>query len=88
MIKTVFARGSLILAMTGASLAGSAGIASAGSPSGNCAGNMVNAHTWTADNTGGMATAMSVDNPHGNGVPGGATGMWGAITHSCPSNPG
>jgi len=72
-----------VAAMTAATLAGTAGIASAGSASGNCAANMVNAHTWTADNTGGMANAMSVDNPNGNGVPGGTTGMWGAITHSC-----
>lgn len=73
----------LIAAMACAISAGSAGIALAGSPSGNCAGNMVNDHTWTASNTGGMATAMSVDNANGNGTPGGTTGMWGAITHSC-----
>lgn len=73
----------LTTAMTCAAVAGSAGIATAGSTSGNCAANMVNAHTWTADNTGGMATAMNADNANGNGVPGGTTGMWGAITHSC-----
>jgi hypothetical protein len=83
MTRNATTRICLIVTMTGAALAGSAGIASAGSASGNCAGNMVNAHTWTADNTGGMATAMSVNNPNGDGVPGSTTGMWGAITHSC-----
>lgn len=83
MTQTPLTRASLILAIVGATLAGLTGVASAGSPSGNCAANMVNEHTWTAFNTGGMATAMSVNNPNGNGVPDGTTGMWGAITHSC-----
>jgi hypothetical protein len=70
----------MVAAMTGVALAGTAGIASAGSPSGNCAANMVNTHTWP----GGMQTAMTADlNGNGNGVQGGTTGMFGAITHSC-----
>lgn len=83
MTHNTMARLCLTVTMTSAAIAGSAGIATAGSPSGNCALNMVNAHTWTADNTGGMATAMSVNNPNGDGVPGGTTGMFGAVTHSC-----
>jgi hypothetical protein len=71
------------LAVAGATLAGTTGVAAAGSPSGNCAANMVNEHTVTSDTTGGMVIAMSADNPRGNGVLGGTTGMYGAITHSC-----
>jgi len=79
MTRRAMARMGLAVAITGVALVGTAGIASAESASGNCAAHMVNSHTWP----GGMQIAMSVDNPKGNGVPGGTTGMWGAITHSC-----
>jgi hypothetical protein len=78
----------IVAAMTGATLAGTAGMASAGSSNGGCALKMINTHTWqTSDDGtptgGGMVTAMSVDNTNGNGTSDPARGMFGAVANSC-----
>lgn len=74
MMHASFATKSLMAAATiAATIAGTAGVASAGSSNGGCALKMVNAHTWP----GGMENAMSVDNPHGT------AGMFGAVAASC-----